>query len=1049
MLTGRRPFRGHGHSAVIYSIMHAEPDRPNELRADLPPEVEAVVLRLLQKDPADRYEGAAQLAADLTPGPTAFVREVRRPLWQVLVSYAVGSWLIIQLGNALDSLIGFPLWFGQGLIIVLALGLPVLLLTTAAQAKRKASGSAAGLKGAGRLFTWRRAVLGGASAFALLGAATAGYMAMRTLGIGPPATLIAQGVLEDRGQLIVAEFENQTRDSLLAPAITEAMVIDLAQSPALRVVERRDLEDALERMDERPDAKLDAPLAREVALREGIGAVVSGRISQVGAGYSLSAQLMTPKGDVLASTRETAADETQIIPALDRLSKGLRERIGESLRSLRNSQSLEEVTTSSLEALKKYTHVRRGGGTDVSVALHEEILALDTMFAMAWRSLGADLSRMGEDRARMAEAYTKAFELRDRVPTRERYLIEADYHGLVSGELDKSIAAYDSVIAFVDNPQSWYTFAAINNMGIRYLHARQFARMEELSTRELERIEEEIGEPAGSSIRHNLVGAQVNLGKFDAALATLDLGDKTWKLGHHVLWLEGDIFSARGDYETAETRFNRYAQVTHPGSYRRTVAYSRLAALASTRGRLREAAAWTESEREVHEARGRSVQQLGTALDMAERHAWVTGDTSRALRTIAAGLARHPMQEVPPANRPYARLVSLYAMAANPALARELMAEYDSLVEPRLRATPELKSDYHRARGEVALAGGDFGTAIDEFRQSDIGSCMVCAFPGLARAYERAGDRDSALAYYERYAQTPSYSRLRSVDQLFLARSSERLGELYDEIGDPAEAATYYGKLVRLWTGADEELQPRVQRAERRLDELCRAVDCESLFEADAPTTGSLRVAVRESGQDLDLNGYAVRIDLDEESTPLWAQDPLTAKVAGNGSATIPGLEAGSHTAHLIDLWGNCEVDDGVQTFDVPAGGVTEVAFEVTCSEERPASVDVTGSWAGEFSAGGGRFVGTMFIELEQVGDDVVGSWRMVIGEDDTDMAEGQLTGRVSARSLTTGTDFSGHGRNQGRIHFFLDVSEDRMEGDISWDGYMTWGTMTITRSGP
>jgi hypothetical protein len=47
-----------------------------------------------------------------------------------------------------------------------------------------------------RLFTWRNALLGGAAAFALLGVGATGYMGMRTLGIGAPGTLLAQGVLE-------------------------------------------------------------------------------------------------------------------------------------------------------------------------------------------------------------------------------------------------------------------------------------------------------------------------------------------------------------------------------------------------------------------------------------------------------------------------------------------------------------------------------------------------------------------------------------------------------------------------------------------------------------------------------------------------------------------------------------------------------------------------------------------------------------------------------------------------------------------------------------
>src|SRR5207248_1454690 len=60
-------------------------------------------------------------------------------------------------------------------------------------------------------------------------------------------------------------------------------------------------------------------------------------------------------GAQLAAVRETARDDGAIIDAVDRLSKRLRERIGESLKTIRSSDPLERVTTSSLVALQRYS----------------------------------------------------------------------------------------------------------------------------------------------------------------------------------------------------------------------------------------------------------------------------------------------------------------------------------------------------------------------------------------------------------------------------------------------------------------------------------------------------------------------------------------------------------------------------------------------------------------------------------------------------------------------------------------------------------------------
>jgi hypothetical protein len=51
----------------------------------------------------------------------------------------------------------------------------------------------------------------------------------------------------------------------------------------------------------------------------------------------------------------------------------------------------------------------------------------------------------------------------------------------------------------------------------------------------------------------------------------------------------------------------------------------------------------------------------------------------------------------------------------------------------------------------------------------------------------------------------------------------KRLGELYEEKGDRANAASYYSKFVELWSGADLELQPRVRDVRARLVRLTDA----------------------------------------------------------------------------------------------------------------------------------------------------------------------------------------------------------------------------------
>ena len=65
LLLGRRPFRGENITSLIYSIMNTEPDKPSMVNPHVPPLFDHVVTRSLRKDPAERYQKATEIVADL------------------------------------------------------------------------------------------------------------------------------------------------------------------------------------------------------------------------------------------------------------------------------------------------------------------------------------------------------------------------------------------------------------------------------------------------------------------------------------------------------------------------------------------------------------------------------------------------------------------------------------------------------------------------------------------------------------------------------------------------------------------------------------------------------------------------------------------------------------------------------------------------------------------------------------------------------------------------------------------------------------------------
>ncbi len=156
-------------------------------------------------------------------------------------------------------------------------------------------------------------------------------------------------------------------------------------------------------------------------------------------------RLVAPEtGDDLAAFRETARDSTQLLSALDAVTKQMRRRIGESLGKVRGSPPMEAVTTSSLPALQKYSQAIRAserGEYEQAQSLLQEAIAIDSGFAMAWRKLGVSYSNQGNMEA-AKEPLTRAFRFRDRLPDRERYMAIGSYYNAVGLDNDKAAAAW-------------------------------------------------------------------------------------------------------------------------------------------------------------------------------------------------------------------------------------------------------------------------------------------------------------------------------------------------------------------------------------------------------------------------------------------------------------------------------------------------------------------------------------------------------------------------------------------------------------------------------
>ncbi|UCE23631.1 MAG: protein kinase [Candidatus Zixiibacteriota bacterium] len=73
MLLGRRPFRGENITSLIYSTLNHEPEKPSNVNPQIPLLFDHIIDKALKKAPAERYQRANELVADLNEFVASFV----------------------------------------------------------------------------------------------------------------------------------------------------------------------------------------------------------------------------------------------------------------------------------------------------------------------------------------------------------------------------------------------------------------------------------------------------------------------------------------------------------------------------------------------------------------------------------------------------------------------------------------------------------------------------------------------------------------------------------------------------------------------------------------------------------------------------------------------------------------------------------------------------------------------------------------------------------------------------------------------------------------
>jgi tetratricopeptide (TPR) repeat protein len=829
MLCGRPPFSGMSPQQVLAAHVTLPPAPLSGQRTSVPPALNTLVMRCLEKKPADRVQTAAeiltQLQAIATPSggmsPTgataAFTSGAEAALRRahpvrVAMLFALASIAVLATVFVLRQRLGLPDWVLPGAAVLLAIGLPIMLVTGRKERERVLAAATGNYRvpdaGVGKHLTWRKAILGGGLAFGALAAIVIAYSVMRVLGIGSIGTLQAKGLIKDRQPILLAEFENRAPDSTLGPTLTEALRVDLSQSQTVKLVDGEAVGGALTRMQRPATTTLTPVVARELAQREGVPAVVTGEIDPVGKSYVISAKVISSaNGSVLTALRETAASDAELIPAIDRLSRALRERIGESLVTIRADQPLEHVTTQSLEALRKYTQAARlsdAGREDDAIPLLVEATTIDSSFAMAWRKLAVVLSNHGAPYAKVADAATHAYRHRDHLSELEKQAATAFYSDQVEFDPSKAAAAYRAMLA-IDPDNS----IPLNNLSLLLLGQHHFAEAESLAVKCIA-----TGQFANCPL--NAIASQTAQGELSRADSMLAMWELKSPVDPSMKAVRVLAPTWRHDYAEAERRA-RERVGTASTTFWKDIAVGDLASIEGTQGHLARSEADIRDAEAIDESNGAMGMYFRRVAQLAQMDLRHQVRVSQAIASLSEARVKHPFGPIDPTERQYPQLAVAYALGGKVDDARSLMDEYARSVPPMMqKADP----DRYEALGNIALAQGHFDEALKNFQQMRVTNvCALCGTFEVAQAFAKLGQPDSALAYYEQYVSRGDAFRAR-VDADHLAATYQRLGELYEAMGDRAKAREYYAKLLDLWKTADPELQPIVRDTRERVARL-------------------------------------------------------------------------------------------------------------------------------------------------------------------------------------------------------------------------------------
>ena len=519
--------------------------------------------------------------------------------------------------------------------------------------------------------------------------------------------------------VVIADFTNTTGDPAFDGTLEPMLKIALEGAGFISAYDRNGIS---RNLGVKPPQNLDERAAQELAVKQGLGVVLSGSVERQGSRFGVSVKaIQAVTGNVIASARERASDKDRVLAVATNLAASVREALGDDTSEADRRFTMETLSATSLEVVRDYANAANAMSNSRSEEAFGHFASAarkDPNFGLAYAGMAISSNNLG--RQQDAARYIKeAVSHLDGMTERERYRTRGLFY-YITGDYEPCVKEFGDLIARYAADAS-----ARNNLALCLTHMRDMPKAVE----EMRQVVKIL--PKRALYRENLAQYAAYNGDFQAAEQEARAMDSQTEFG---LLAIAFAQMGQGQVGQAQETFQTLGKIDALGA---SYMASGLGDLALYEGRLADAA---------------RVFADGAAADLASK------DPDRAANKFAALAYTQLLRQQKTAAIAAADKALAHSNAAKIRfLAARIFLEAGSIEKARTLAASlakELQAEpqaYAKILdGETALHNGDARQAIKSFSDANAVLDTWIGHFDLGRAYLAAGAFTQADSEFDR-----------------------------------------------------------------------------------------------------------------------------------------------------------------------------------------------------------------------------------------------------------------------------------------------------------